>query len=186
MDDNAVNETFTLSHTVSGGGDYQGVTADDVQITVLKMPDNANAPPVFTSESTFEVEENETMVGTIIATDADTRDYITGYAINGGDDQALFSVSRLGALTFDGNGADFDRPVDVGRDNSYLLTVEATSGTGDRVRKVTKTITVEVVNVNEPPGRPPAPVVEGQSDPPIPLDPVYPGTTRCGWRNPCL
>ena len=80
-------------------------TADDVQVTVLEMPDNANAPPVFTSESTFEVDENETMAGTVIATDADVRDYVTGYALTGGDDQALFSVSRLGALTFDGNGA---------------------------------------------------------------------------------
>ncbi len=123
------------------------------------MPDNTNAAPDFTSKDRFEVGENETAVGTVIATDADTRDYITSYAISGGDDHALFSITRLGALTFDGNGADFDRPVDVGRDNSYLLTVEATSGTGDRVRTATQTITVEVVNVVEPPGRPPAPLL---------------------------
>ena len=144
------------------------------------MPDNTNAAPDFTSKDRFEVGENETAVGTVIATDADTRDYITSYAISGGDDHALFSITRLGALTFDGNGADFDRPVDVGRDNSYLLTVEATSGTGDRVRTATQTITVEVVNVNEPPGRPPAPVVEGQSDPQSPwiqLILVRPGAT---------
>ena len=127
------------------------------QVTVLEMPDNTNAAPDFTSKDRFEVGENETAVGTVIATDADTRDYITSYAISGGDDHALFSITRLGALTFDGNGADFHRPVDVGRDNSYLLTVEATSGTGDRVRTATQTITVEVVNVNEPPGKPPAP-----------------------------
>ena len=72
-------------------------------------------------------------------------------------------------MTFDGNeGADHDRPVDTDEDNSYPLSVEATSGTGDRVRTATQTITVEVVNVNEPPGRPPAPVVEGQSDPQFP------------------
>ena len=160
MDDNTVDDMVTVSHTVSGSGDYQGVTADDVQVTVLEMPDNANAPPVFTSESTFEVEENETMAGTVIATDADVRDYVTGYAITGGDDQAHFSITRGGTLTFDGNGgADHDRPVDTGEDNSYSLTVEATSGTGDRVRTATQTITVEVVNVVEPPGRPPAPLL---------------------------
>ena len=160
MDDDTVDDMVTVSHTVSGSGDYQGVTADDVQVTVLEMPDNANAPPVFTSESTFEVDENETMVGAVIATDADVRDYVTGYAITGGDDQAHFSITRGGTLTFDGNeGADHDRPVDTGEDNSYSLTVEATSGTGDRVRTATQTITVEVVNVVEPPGRPPAPLL---------------------------
>ena len=96
MDDNTVDDMVTVSHTVSGSGDYQGVTADDVQVTVLEMPDNANAPPVFTSESTFEVDENETMAGTVIATDADVRDYVTGYAITGGDDQAHFSITRGG------------------------------------------------------------------------------------------
>ena len=160
MDDNTDDDMVTVSHTVSGSGDYQGVTADDVQVTVLEMPDNANAPPVFTSESTFEVDENETMVGTVIATDADVRDYVTGYAITGGDDQAHFSITREGTLTFDGNeGADYDRPMDTGEDNSYSLMVEATSGTGDRVRTATQTITVEVVNVVEPPGRPPAPLL---------------------------
>ena len=160
MDDDTVDDMVTVSHTVSGSGDYQGVTADDVQVTVLEMPDNANAPPVFTSESTFEVDENETMVGAVIATDADVRDYVTGYAITGGDDQAHFSITRGGTLTFDGNeGADHDRPVDTGEDNSYSLTVEATSGTGDRVRTATQTITVEVVNVVEPSGRPPAPLL---------------------------
>ena len=49
--------------------------------------------------------------------------------------------------------------MDTGEDNSYSLTVEATSGTGDRVRTATQTITVEVVNVVEPPGRPPAPLL---------------------------
>ena len=97
------------------------------------MSDNANAAPDFTSESTFEVDENETMAGAPIATDADVRDYVTGYAITGGDDHAYFSITREGTLTFDGNeGADHDRPMDTVEDNSYSVSVEATSGAGDR------------------------------------------------------
>ena len=96
MDENTVDDMVTLSHTVSGSGDYQGATADDVHVTVLEMPGDTNAAPTFTSDSTFEVEENETIVGTVIATDADNRDYITGYAITGGDDQAQFSIGQWG------------------------------------------------------------------------------------------
>ena len=43
------------------------------QVTVLEMPDNTNAAPDFTSKDRFEVGENETAVGTVIATDAYTQ-----------------------------------------------------------------------------------------------------------------
>ena len=84
----------------------------------------------------------------------------------------------MGALTFNGNeGADFDRPMDTGEDNSYNLIVEATSGTGDRVQTATQTITVNVVNVNEPPGKPPAPLLTVRFEEPNYIVTVRPGGT---------
>ncbi len=62
---------------------------------------DANAAPAFTSSATFGVEENGTAVGTVRASDSDGADTVTGYAITGGADQALFSISNSGVLTFD-------------------------------------------------------------------------------------
>ena len=54
----------------------------------------ANAAPTFSSANTFNVAENGTTVGTVVATDADAGDNITGYAISGGADQGKFSMTR--------------------------------------------------------------------------------------------
>ena len=60
-----------------------------------------NAAPVFTSAATFSVAENTTAVGTVAAMDANVGDEITGYAITGGADRALFAIDAgTGALTF--------------------------------------------------------------------------------------
>ena len=63
---------------------------------------DANAAPAFSSSATFDAAENQTTAGTVLATDGDTGDDITGYAITGGADQAFFSiVPATGVLTFD-------------------------------------------------------------------------------------
>ena len=72
-----------LSHAVSGGN-YQGVTAENVTVTIAEVDVSANNRPVFTSDDIFDKKENETEVGTVVATDADARDPITGYEITGG------------------------------------------------------------------------------------------------------
>ena len=108
-----------------------------------------NNPPVFTSSAAFSADENATAAGTVEASDNDTEDDVTGYAITGGADQALFSIdSTSGALTFD-MAPDFEDPQDAGADNSYEVTVQATSGTGTREKTATQTIAVTVINVDE-------------------------------------
>ena len=62
----------------------------------------ANAAPAFSSSATFDAAENQTTAGTVLATDSDAGDDVTGYAITGGADQNLFSIGTTsGALTFD-------------------------------------------------------------------------------------
>ena len=72
---------------------------------------------------------------------------------------------RRGALAFR-TAPDFERPGDragdapaAAEDNRYVVLVSASSGTGDRMRSARQTITVTVTDVEEPPGRAPAPVV---------------------------
>ena len=59
---------------------------------------------------------------------------------------------------------DYENPQDSGTNNVYVVEVIATSGTGDRIRETTKTLTVTVTDVNEPPGTPNAPTVSADSE----------------------
>ena len=107
---------------------------------------DANAAPSFTSSATFNPAENQTTVGTVAASDSDTGDAITDYALSGGTDQALFSIGSMsGALTFQA-APNYEDPQDANTDNAYLVVVQATSGTGDREKTGTQTITVRVMD----------------------------------------
>ena len=112
-----------------------------------------NAAPTFTSGTTFSVAENQTAVGTVTATDADTGDDIA-YSLPGGVDRAKFNITDEGVLTFV-TAPDYETPTDVESmnpanqpgNNEYVVTVEVTSGTGDRAMTATQTITVTVTDV---------------------------------------
>ena len=121
---------------------------------------DANAAPAFSSSATFDAAENQTTAGTVLATDSDSEDDVTGYAITGGADQAFFSIGvTSGALTFD-TAPNFEDAKDQGTGNDYVVEVQATSGAGERVKTATQTITVTVTDVGgEAPGKPDAPTV---------------------------
>ena len=130
--------------------------------------DPLNSPPVFTEESAaFKVPENETEVGTVVATDPDADDSVTGYTIAGGADRERFTLDReTGVLAFLEPAPNFEDPGDLqspAGDNVYVLVVEASSGTGDRERTTEQAVAVTVTDVDEPPEAPPAPAVTGTS-----------------------
>ena len=124
----------------------------------------ANAAPTFTSLATFTVEENETTVGTVTATDADASDSITGYAISGGADQGKFSIDmNSGALTF-ASAPNYEAPSDADTDNAYLVEVTATSGTSPRTLTAVQAITVTVTDVDgEAPTAPATPTISAET-----------------------
>ena len=108
-----------------------------------------NVAPSFTSSPTFDAAENQTAVGTVAATDSDADDSVTGYAITGGTDMALFEIGATsGELTFK-SAPNFEVPGDSGTDNVHEVTVRATSGAGTRVMTADQTIAVTVTNVDE-------------------------------------
>ena len=125
---------------------------------------DANAAPAFDSSATFTPDENQTTAGTVLASDGDAGDDVTGYAITGGADQGKFSIhSTSGALMFDA-APNFEDPDDADTDGSYQVTVQATSGAGEREKTATQAITVTVADVGgEKPTAPAAPNVSAAS-----------------------
>ena len=116
---------------------------------VPPTPQPVNRPPVFRSVAAVSVAENTTTVVRVRATDSDSRDTVTGYAIRGGADSGKFSiVAATDELSFT-TAPDFENPADAGANNEYVVAVRATSGAGGRARTTTRTITVTVVNVDE-------------------------------------
>ena len=151
------DDEVTLTHTVSGGG-YQSVTADDVEVTVTETAVTTNSPPsIFHNSRT--VDENFTGTISIVGTDPDDRDYVTGYEITGGRDRALFEIatrSGRGELSFV-DVPDYERPAGTSNRNEIVVTV--TSGMGTRERTGQQQIAINVSDVDEPPGRPSAPTL---------------------------
>ena len=125
---------------------------------------DANAAPSFISPATFNAPENRAAVGTVAASDSDTGDSVTGYAIHGGADRSKFSlVASTGVLTF-ASAPNFEAPADADTGNDYVVVVRATSGAGVRVKTADQTITVTVTDVGgEAPGVPAAPFVSSAS-----------------------
>ena len=154
--------TFTLTVTGRATDTSRGAApgADTATVTAPA----ANAAPSFTSPATFSAAENQTAVGTVAASDSDTGDSVTGYAIHGGADALMFSiVEATGTLTF-ASAPNFEAPADADTDNDYVVVVRATSGAGERVKTAEVTITVTVTDMGgEAPGVPAAPSVSSAS-----------------------
>ena len=154
--------TFTV--TVTGRGGINGTAPDTDAATVTVTAPAPNAAPSFDSPATFNASENQTAVGTVAASDSDTDDSVTDYAIHGGADSSKFSIAPAsGALTF-ASAPNFEAPADTDTDGDYVVVVRATSGAGARVKTADQTITVTVTDVDgEAPGVPAAPTVSSAS-----------------------
>ncbi len=115
-----------------------------------------NTAPSFTSDSSFEVDENRTAAATVVAEDPDRGDEVT-YAITAAADASQFQIGEAtGVLTFK-TPPNYERPADVAStdplndagNNQYIVTVTATGGTADRAMTAEQTITVTVGNLEE-------------------------------------
>jgi len=125
------------------------LAAEQVQtLQNFEVSADDNASPVFSSPAAFSAAENQTAIGTVVATDAD--DNIRGYAITGGADMDKLSIDlNSGVLTFNA-APDFEMPGDADGMNDYSVEVTAASGTGARLRTAMQEITVTVTDVDEP------------------------------------
>ena len=102
----------------------------------------ANTSPTFDgAEAAFLVDENETAVADLAASDADGDDVT--YALSGTDGSA-FDISDGGSLSFK-TAPDFEAPTDADGDKTYEVTVEASDGT----LTTSKAVTVTLQDVDE-------------------------------------
>ena len=113
-----------------------------VSITVS----NVNEAPAITSPAAFAAAENQTVVGTVTATDPDGN--ALTYAIAGGADAARFTINAAtGALSFV-SSPNFEAPADADGNNIYQVTVSTSDGTA---APVTQALSVTVTDVDETP-----------------------------------
>ena len=145
QDADAMNDEVILTLSTHDGGVILGSPAT-VSIVDDEEP---NTPPVITATSTITVRENKTAVANLEATDSDN-DPITRWSITGGADSTIFNLTNGGELSFNA-APDYENPIDSGADNSYMVEVTASDGTD---HSTPKTITVNVTDVDEPPGAP--------------------------------
>jgi hypothetical protein len=122
-----------------------------IQAITVTVAD-VNDPPVITSDGGGEsasvlVDENQTAVTDVDATDADVPAQTLTYSISGGADAAAFSINPgTGLVTFS-TAPDFEAPTDAGANNVYNVEVTVTDGTLSDAQN----IAVTVANVNEAP-----------------------------------
>ena len=143
--DAGANNTYTVVVQALDGSTVVGTQTITVNVR------NVNEPATFSNSGTVNVNENQTAVVTVQATDEDTGDTVVGYrfATAGTHNNDLFSiVSATGILTFD-DAPDFETPQGgTGSSNAYTVIVEALNSSNAVLG--TQTITVNVQNVNEP------------------------------------
>lgn len=108
----------------------RGENGDTVRINVS----NVNDAPVISSDggaasANLTVNENATLVTTVIAGDIDIGDTLS-YSISGGNDLVLFNIdANSGALSF-ASAPDFETPLDANHDNIYEITIQTDDGQG--------------------------------------------------------
>ena len=160
VDGDRDNDYVLEVNAISGTGGRETSSTQTVTVKVTDVDETgSNTPPVFSNSPAFAVSENGRSVGIIVASDDDAGDSVTGYSISGGADAALFEINPLtGALTFV-SAPDFENPHDSNRNNYYLLGVNATSGSGSRILSSRQRVIVDVVDVDEKPSPPAAPVL---------------------------
>ena len=106
-------------------------------ITINDLNDNA---PTFTSNASFSADENQTAVGTVTATDADTGTTIS-FSLSGTDASSLTINSSSGVLAFS-SAPDYETK------SSFSATVTASDGINTTDQQVT--ITINNLNDNAP------------------------------------
>ena len=125
-----------------------------IQTLTVTVTDVDEVPPVISGpngsigvSSTKSIPENTTAVHTFTANE------LVSWNINGGVDQALFTIDpATGAVSFV-TAPDFENPTDSDGNNAYLVIIEATDADGN---VSSQNLTVTVTDVDET-----APVITG-------------------------
>ena len=124
--DYETKSSYTTAVTVSDGLNQ---LTENITIDITNLNDN---PTNFTSSAAFSANENQSSIGAVVATDADTQSLT--YSISGSE----LSITSVGVLSF------VDTP-DYEAKTSYSATVTASDG----VNSGSQDISVSVIDVND-------------------------------------
>ena len=153
---------FSLSNTAT---DPQGTItsikgmgkfSNEPTATLTFTRQSVNTAPSFSSAQSFEADENQTAVATVVAADPDSGDGVV-YEITGGADALKFEIGEATGMLIFATPPNYESPADIAStdplndagNNEYAVTVTATGGTGDRALTSEQTITVTVRNLEE-------------------------------------
>lgn len=113
-------------------------STQEINVTITNLDENA---PRFTSADELMIEEGESVVTTVTASDESSFQL----SIAAGSDGELFALAANGALTFV-EAPDFEMPLDTNGDNIYSLTINALDIAGNSTNQ---TLQVTVTDVDE-------------------------------------
>jgi len=130
--DYETKSTYTATVTASDG---TNTSTQDITVNVTDVDENVDTGPVFTSDSTFEVAENQLVIGEVTATDPD-------------GDSISFSTTSTEILIDSLNGnMTFVSPPNFEAKSVYTATILASDG----VNESSQDITINITNVVEAP-----------------------------------
>jgi hypothetical protein len=134
--------TFDVTIAATDGPGNSGQSVEQSFEIVIT---DAEVPPVIDT-TTLDAAENQTLAGTVAATDGNG-DPITFSIAGTGEDDALFDIDpATGELSFL-SAPDFEVPQDTGADGVYAVDVTATANG----QSVTQTVSVTVTDANDAP-----------------------------------
>ena len=122
--------SYSVTVTASG-------TNAETQSLTISITNVNEYSPVINSSSTFTVEENQTAVGTVSASDNDTSESLT-YSLSGTDASSFSINSSSGVINFN-SAPDYETKT------SYSMTLNVSDG--DNI--VTQSLTVNITNLND-------------------------------------
>ena len=162
VDDDVVNTGGKRETTITHSAESTDTDYDNLSVSLDVDILEVNGAPTFSGDTTADFAENGTGAAlTVTATDPDGEDTATAiaYAIKSGKDGDQFDIhASTGALTFK-SAPNYEDPKDGDTNNTYVVDVEATGGTGSRAKTATQEVTITVTDVTEAPGKPAAPTV---------------------------
>ena len=118
--------------------------AGDTRQTVYSEPLLVTQPPTITSTGPFTVNEGETAVATLTATDGDTKAEELVWSVRDGVDGDHFTFTEGSSLAFRA-AKDFEAPDDGDRDGSYEVVVQV----GDGANTANDTLSITLADIDD-------------------------------------
>ena len=144
------NNTYVV--TVTATDEATNASTQTLTVTVLDLdevgptitgPDGSGGTTTGAT-SAISVDENQTAVTTVTATDDVSASGDIVWSLSG-DDSGKFTIATDGTITFN-TAPDYENPTDADNNNTYVVTVTATD---EATNASTQTLTVTVLDLDE-------------------------------------